>query len=81
MHLLNPLAESRNMIHPQCPERLVFRQVAFPVSAFDYLKDYQRAYEQQHGIRLNNNQCVAMILAEHRQASSLGLLNALGGAQ
>lgn len=68
------------MIHPHCTERLVFRQVAFPVSSFDYLKDYQRRYERAHGTRPNNNQCLALILAEHQQAVALGLLKALGGA-
>ncbi len=61
-------------------EAVVFRQVAFPVSAFDHLKDTQRAYEQQHGIRLNNSQCLALILAEHRQATEQGLLDGLRGA-
>lgn len=49
------------------PEALVFRQVAFPVASFDYLKDFQRAYERMHGVRLNNNQTLAVILAEHQQ--------------
>ena len=51
------------------PETLIFRQVAFPLSAFDYLKDYQRTYERRHGIRLNNNQVLAIILAEHQQSN------------
>lgn len=51
----------------QKPEQLVFRQVAFPVSAFDYLKEFQRGYEKTHGVRLNNNQTLAVILAEHKQ--------------
>lgn len=61
-------------------EAVVFRQVAFPVSAFDHLKECQRAYEQQHGTRLNNNQVLALILAEHKQATSQGLLKTPGGA-
>ena len=48
-------------------EALVFRQVAFPLSAFDYLKEFQREYESRHGVRLNNDQTLALILAEHRQ--------------
>jgi hypothetical protein len=55
------------MIHPNNTEQLVFRQVAFPVSSFDYLKDYQRGIEQKTGQRLNNNQVLARIMAEHRQ--------------
>lgn len=58
-------------------EAVVFRQVAFPVSSFDHLKDYQRGYEQRHGVRLTNNQALARILKEHQQASSKGLLEAL----
>lgn len=49
------------------PEPLVFRQVAFTVSAFDYLKEFQRGYEKTHGVRLNNNQVLAVIFAEHKQ--------------
>ena len=55
------------MIHPSSSEQLVFRQVAFPVSAFDYLKEVQRDIEQRSGQRLNNNQVLARIMAEHRQ--------------
>ena len=50
----------------QKPEQLVFRQVAFPVSAFDYIKEFQRGYEKTNGVRLNNNQILAVILAEHK---------------
>ncbi|MBI2277489.1 MAG: hypothetical protein HYU74_09075 [Dechloromonas sp.] len=57
------------MIFPDRNEQLVFRQVAFPVSAFDYLKEVQRGIEQQTGLRLNNNQVLARIMAEHREAS------------
>ncbi len=55
------------MIHPNSSEQLVFRQVAFPVSSFDYLKDYQRDIERRTGERLNNNQVLSRILSEHRQ--------------
>lgn len=55
------------MIHPNSNEQLVFRQVAFPVSAFDYLKEVQRDIERETGQRLNNNQVLARIMAEHRQ--------------
>lgn len=51
----------------QKPEALVFRQVAFTLTTFDYLKEFQRGYERMHGVRLNNNQTLAVILAEHRQ--------------
>jgi hypothetical protein len=55
------------MIHPHSNEQVVFRQVAFPVSAFDSLKEYQRAIERRTGERLNNNQVLARIIAEHKQ--------------
>lgn len=55
------------MIHPHSSEQLVFRQVAFPLSSFDYLKDYQRDIERRTGERLNNNQVLARIMAEHKK--------------
>lgn len=57
------------MIHPNSTEQLVFRQVAFPVSAFDYLKELQRDIERRTGEHLNNNQVLARIMAEHRQSN------------
>jgi hypothetical protein len=57
-------------------EKLVFRQFALPVSTFDYLKDFQRAYEGRHGVKLNNNQVIAVILSEHKHN-----LNVEGGIQ
>lgn len=47
----------------------VFRHIAFPLAAFDYLKDFQRRYEAQHGARINNNQALAIILAEHQRGT------------
>ncbi|MEZ7911172.1 MAG: hypothetical protein QMB55_05050 [Propionivibrio sp.] len=49
------------------PAALVFRQVAFSVASFDYLKDFQRSRERAQGVRLNNNQTLAIILAEHQR--------------
>lgn len=57
------------MNHPSSNEQVIFRQVAFPVSAFDYLKDFQRDIEQKTGQRLNNNQVLARIMAEHCQSN------------
>lgn len=45
---------------------VVFRQFALPVATFDYLKDYQRDYECKHRVRLNNNQLLVVMLAEHK---------------
>ena len=47
----------------------VFRSIAFPVSAFDYLKQFQRDYNRQHEVLLNNNQALAIILREHQQVN------------
>lgn len=44
----------------------VFRQIAFPLNTFDYLKSFQRTYADRHGVTLNNNQALAVILAEHQ---------------
>lgn len=58
-------------------EKTIYRQVAFPESAFDYLKTVQREHEQAHGFRLNNNQTLALILAEHQQQNvARGVRNA-----
>jgi hypothetical protein len=46
---------------------VVFRQFALPVATFDYLKDFQRGYERKHGVRLNNNQLLVIMLAEHKE--------------
>lgn len=45
---------------------LVFRQFALPVTTFDYMKDFQRRYERKNGVRLNNNQLLVLMLAEHK---------------
>ena len=47
-------------------EQVVFRNIAFPISAFDYLKAFQRTYYQKHRISLTNNQTLAIILKEHQ---------------
>lgn len=47
-------------------EKLVFRQLALPVHAFDYLKDRQRDYESRHGVKLSNSQVLTIILTEHK---------------
>lgn len=48
-------------------EKAVFRNFAIPVSAFDYLKQFQRDYEQRYRVRLTNNQVLAIILREHQE--------------
>ncbi|MCK9988842.1 MAG: hypothetical protein AzoDbin1_05314 [Azoarcus sp.] len=49
-------------------EKAVFRNFAIPVSAFDYLKQFQRDYEQRYRVRLTNNQVLAIILKEHQSS-------------
>lgn len=51
----------------QQQETLIFRQVAFPLSSFDYLKDFQRGVEAKTGKRITNNQALALILADHQR--------------
>lgn len=47
----------------------IYRHIAFPLPAFDYLKEFQRHYQAQHGERINNNQALAIILAEHQRGT------------
>lgn len=48
-------------------EKLVFRQVAFPISAFDWLKQCQRNFEARQGHRISNNEMLTVILGEHKR--------------
>ncbi|MDP3210001.1 hypothetical protein [Methylotenera sp.] len=57
---------------------VVFRQFALPVATFDYLKDYQRGYEAKHKVRLNNNQLLVVMLAEHKANNEEGGLHGTG---
>lgn len=45
--------------------KAVFRSFALPVPTFDLLKKFQRDYLKTHGVRLNNNQALTIILGEH----------------
>lgn len=47
----------------------VYRHIAFPLTTFDYLKDFQRNYAGKHGVVLNNNQALALILSQHKTFS------------
>lgn len=46
---------------------VVFRQLAFPVPVFDYLKDYQRTHMARHGEHLTLVQTVAAIVRDHER--------------
>lgn len=48
----------------------VYRHIAFPLDAFDYLKEFQRRYEARHGERINNNQVLALILDQHQRQNA-----------
>lgn len=43
----------------------VFRSFALPILTFDYLKKFQRAYQEEHRASINNNQALAMLLKQH----------------
>jgi hypothetical protein len=43
----------------------VFRSFALPLPTFEYLKKYQRKYQETHKVLINNNQVIALILADH----------------
>lgn len=53
------------------PERTIFREFALPLSAFNYLKNWQRDYQAKHGASITNNQALAIILREHQQRSGV----------
>ena len=48
-------------------EPTVIRQVTFPLRAFDHLKQTQRKLRAEQGIKLNNNEVLALILDQHAQ--------------
>ena len=52
------------------PEKAVFRNLALPVSVFDYIKDVQRSQEVGHGDRLSISQVVSQIIREHQTHSN-----------
>lgn len=60
---------------PRPMSTAIFRRVAFPLRAFDYLKQFQREQEAKHGIRLTNNQALAQILSEHQHIAESGGLH------
>ncbi len=48
-------------------EKMVYRQVAIPVSAFDWLKHQQRTHEAQLGYCISNSEALALIISEHKR--------------
>lgn len=45
----------------------VFRSFSLPLVTFEYLKKFQRDYQAKHNVVINNNQTLAVLLAEHKQ--------------
>lgn len=45
----------------------VYRNFALPLVTFEYLKLFQRQYLKKHNVSINNNQAIAVLLAEHKQ--------------
>ena len=45
----------------------VFRSFALPILTFDYLKKFQREYQDEHRVNINNNQALAILLRQHQQ--------------
>ena len=45
----------------------VYRQLAFPVPVFDYIKNYQRTHMARHGEHLTIAQTVAAIVRDHQR--------------
>lgn len=52
--------------HPE-REKAVFRTVPIPISAFDHIKDTQRAIQARTGRAVTFNEVFALIVHEHRQ--------------
>jgi len=48
-------------------EKAVFRTVPIPVSAFDHIKDTQRAIQARTGWAVTFNEVFALIVHEHKQ--------------
>lgn len=48
-------------------EKAVFRNVFIPVSAFDHIKDTQRAIQASTGQAMTFNDTVAHIIRQHKQ--------------
>ena len=49
----------------------VFRSFALPLVTFEYLKLFQRQYLKKYQVSINNNQAIAVLLAEHKQLSNV----------
>lgn len=52
-------------------ESRVFRSFALPLATFDYLKKFQRQYQNAHRVLINNNQALALLLEQHQQSNNV----------
>jgi hypothetical protein len=52
-------------------EKAVFRTVPIPVTAFDHIKDTQRAIQARTGRAVTFNEVFATIVREHKQHQSV----------
>ncbi len=50
-------------------EKKVYRSFAIPMKTFDYLKSFQRGYENHHQETITNNEALVIILAQHQWQS------------
>ena len=48
-------------------DKKVFRSFALPIVTFDYLKSFQRRYQDMNCVAINNNQALAILLRQHQQ--------------
>lgn len=58
-------------------EKAVFRNLAIPVSAFDHIKDTQRAIQASTGLAIGLNDTVAHIVRQHKQLTQTAATEAL----
>lgn len=56
-------------------EKAVFRNLAIPVSAFDHIKDTQRAIQASTGLAIGLNDTVAHIVRQHKQLEATARAN------
>lgn len=52
-------------------DKRIFRSFALPIATFDYLKNFQRQYQESHRVLINNNQALAILLEQHQQFNNV----------
>jgi hypothetical protein len=51
-------------------EKAVFRTVPIPVTAFDHIKDFQRATQASTGQAVTFNEALTLIVRQHKQLTT-----------